>query len=252
MQTERRGWIRGRVGRWAHATNRDDQEAHDEPLQMSVSLLRWSPCQRHRSHAAYLSQPDKTDQARKTYLSLFSKHSWEIASPSLTSKVKYPNCGVIWVVQKSRQTESPRYRVAHANVFYPYNNLVEMMPKLPWQGQQIPNITPPVGDRSAVEPRSVSPQCPWTTPCMKSKEAPTAQNELHNGWSDHGLITPTRNYSFSSVSPLFSKLSRQKNFHFFTRELLVVPCVRQPARSWKRSSKSKKDMVPTHQESTAR
>ena len=26
---------------------------------------------------------------------------------------------------------------------------------------------------------------------MKSKEAPTAQNELHNGWSDHGLITPT-------------------------------------------------------------
>lgn len=159
-----------------------------------MSLIWWSLGQHQRPHTTYWSQPTiHVHQARKAHSSLFSKQSSEIACPPLTSKSKHANCGVIQIVQKSRQRESPEVpstkylrSTIHGNgaVTTRYNRKNTLKWKVanpqPCPGLSDPNVHAP----------SPAPQTP--------KRLHYRESECHRGCSDRELITPALLWSSTS------------------------------------------------------
>lgn len=187
MRTEGGGWIRVESG--GRSRSQDDKAAHEGPLQVS-----WSPCQSHRPHTAYSGQPNKASQARKAYLSLFSRHSSETASPLRTSTVKYANCGVIEWSRNQGKEKAQGTKQLTPTSFIPTTILRKRCRNSHATGQEIPDYHSTtmwqICSRVQICPTSVStplqPHHLWNPERLHCTD-----NELHSGCSDHELMIPT-------------------------------------------------------------
>ena len=170
------------------------------------------------SQATYYLLKSAQYQGQKGPFILILRTVSETASPPLTSKVKHANCGVIQIVQKSRQIESPEVPSTSCQHLWHLNNSTELVPSPPDRTgttHWFPSVTS--WQLADPQPRPGLPapnaHAPSTTPRTRSKGTSPP-----GGWTAEGAVPVSWAHSLPDLVRV--PLLKFRFPHFFSQNFL--------------------------------